>query len=424
MVDTSVDEAKPSRGPARAIVPLLALALFINYVDRGNLATAAPLIKTQLNLSSTQIGVLLSAFFWTYVPAQILAGWLAERINPYRTLAIGVALWSIATTLIGLAGGFAILIVLRMLLGLGESAAFPCSSKLLTQHLPSSRLGGANGLIGVGMALGPALGTLGGGLLIAHIGWRSVFILFGLVSLLWLLPWYLTMRSESALASQRVSGAGPSLASILRRREVWGAGLGHFCGNYAFYFVISWLPLYLVKARGLSVEQMAVLGGLIYAVYAASSMSAGLLSDHWIRRGASDNRVRKTVIIAAHTIMAASLVAAALGDLRTSVISLICAGVAFGFNTPTLYSIGQTLAGPQAAGRWMGIQNCIGNVAGIVGPIVTGVVVDRTGQYFWAFMIAAAIAAAGIVGWGLMISNVSLINWRPGSSASLAQPAR
>jgi MFS family permease len=396
-------------GPA--VVPLLAVALFINYVDRGTLATAAPLIKDQLQFSSTQIGVLLSAFFWSYVPAQILAGWLAERINPYRTLAIGLAIWSIATALSGVATGFVMFIALRVLLGLGESAAFPCSSKLFAQHLPSDRLGGANGLIGVGMALGPALGTFGGGLLIAQVGWRNVFFLFGLVSLLWLIPWYASTRHIWPQTDNRSIGPGLSLTSIIRRREVWGAGLGHFCGNYAFYFVISWLPLYLVKERGLSVQQMAEIGGLIYLVYAASSFSAGWLSDRWIRAGASDSRVRKTVIICAHGIMAASLVAAAVGDLRVSVISLFCAGVAFGLNTATLFAIGQTLAGPQAAGRWIGIQNCVANLAGIVAPIITGFFVDRTGQYYWAFIIAAAVATTGIIGWGLMIGKFAPLNW-------------
>src|SRR5882672_8890809 len=149
------------------VVPLLAVAIFINYVDRGNLATAAPLIKDQLQLSSTQIGLLLSAFFWSYVPAQILAGWLAERINPYRTLALGLALWSIATAASGITSGFNTLIALRILLGLGESAAFPCSSKLLAHHLALDRLGGANGLLAAGQALGPAFGTFVGGMLIA-----------------------------------------------------------------------------------------------------------------------------------------------------------------------------------------------------------------------------------------------------------------
>jgi MFS family permease len=204
---------------------------------------------------------------------------------------------------------------------------------------------------------------------------------------------------------------------------VWGAALGHFCSNYAFYFVISWLPLYLVKARGLSVGQMAQIGGLIYIVYAASSFSTGWLSDRWIRRGASDNRVRKTVIVSAHAIMAASLVVAAVGDLSASVISLFCAAVAFGFSTPTLFCIGQTLAGPQVAGRWIGIQNCVANLAGIVAPIITGFVVDRTGQYYWAFVIAAAVAAAGIIGWGPMIRNVAPLNWGAGTHGRDAMAA-
>src|SRR6266849_4993778 len=146
---------------------------------------------------------------------------------------------------------------------------------------------------------------------------------------------------------------GPSFASTLRHTEIWGASLGQFCAAYAFYFVISWLPLYLVKSRGLSVGQMAEIGGLIYLVYAASSYSVGWLSDQWIR-------------------IAASLIAAAIGDLTVAVISLFCAGVAFGFTSPNFFVIGQTLAGPRAAGKWVGIQNCVGNLAGIIAPIITG----------------------------------------------------
>jgi len=187
------------------VVPLLAVAIFINYVDRGNLATAAPLVKDQLQLSSTQIGLLLSAFFWSYVPAQILAGWLAERINPYRTLAIGLALWSIATVAFGLMSGFFALMALRILLGLGESAAYPCISKLLAHHLSLDKLGSANGLIMTGQGVGPAFGTFVGGLLIAQFGWRSVFVFFGLVSFLWLLPWFASIRRAAAYADHEMT---------------------------------------------------------------------------------------------------------------------------------------------------------------------------------------------------------------------------
>jgi len=423
-VQTRVTTAPATQAEISAIsptvVPLLAVAIFINYVDRGNLATAAPLIKDQLQLSSTQIGLLLSAFFWSYVPAQILAGWLAERINPYRTLAIGLALWSIATVAFGLMSGFFALMALRILLGLGESAAYPCISKLLAHHLSLDKLGSANGLIMTGQGVGPAFGTFVGGLLIAQFGWRSVFVLFGLVSFLWLLPWFASTRRAAAYSDQHSGDRGPSFASIVRRREIWGASLGQFCQSYAFYFVISWLPLYLVKSRGLSVGQMGELGGLIYLVYAASSYCVGRLSDLWIGAGASINRVRKTIVISGHVIVAVSLAAAAVGDLRVSVISLFCAGFSFGLSTPSFFVIGQTLAGPQAAGKWVGIQNCVGNCAGIIGPIITGLIVDVTGQYYWAFITAAAMATIGIAGWGLMIRKVAPLDWASANDARAA----
>jgi MFS family permease len=402
-------------GLGAAVVPLLALAVFINYVDRGNLATAAPLIKDELHLSSTQIGLLLSAFFWSYMPGQILASWLAERINAYRTLALGLAVWSLATAVTGLVGGFTALMVLRVVLGLGEAAAFPCSSKLLAQHLPHHKLGAANGLIGMGLALGPAFGTLFGGLLMARLGWREVFLLFGLASLTWLIPWLLTTRKASAAAAalSAETGPAPSFLAILAKREAWGASLGHFANNYAFYFVISWLPLYLVKARGFTVSQMAEIGGVIYMVYAVSSFSVGWLTDRWMQAGATANLARKTTIIAGLCIVAAAMIGCVAGDARMSVASLIVAGFGFGFGTPNIFAIGQTLAGPLAAGKWISVQNVAGSLAGIVAPIITGMVVDRTGQFYWAFIVAAGMAMLGVVGWGLMIRKVVPVDWAP-----------
>jgi MFS family permease len=393
------------------VVPLLALAVFINYVDRGNLATAAPLIKGELRLSNTEIGLLISAFFWSYTPGQVISGWLAEKINPYRTLGLGLALWSLATIGSGLASGFVMLFILRVALGLGESAAFPCSAKLLAQHLPTARLGAANGLIGVGLALGPAFGTFAGGLMMARTGWRPVFLLFGLISLAWLLPWWRATRHAASRPDATPPGPAPSFRQILAQPSLWGAALGHFASNYSFYFVISWLPLYLVKARGFSMGQMAQMAGLIYVVYAISAFSAGRLADRWMRAGASDNLARKTAAISSHVAVAASLMVCAFGDATVSVIGLFCAAAAFGFNTSSICAIGQTLAGPRAGGKWMGVQNGFGNIAGIVGPIITGKVVDLTGGFVWAFVIGAAVSLLGVVGWGLMIRKVAPIDW-------------
>ncbi|TAJ68955.1 MAG: MFS transporter [Phenylobacterium sp.] len=393
------------------VVPLLALAVFINYVDRGNLATAAPLIKGELALSSTQVGFLISAFFWTYTPGQILAGWLTERINAYRTLAVGLALWSLATLLSGFATGFVGLFVLRLLLGVGESAAFPCSSKLIAQHVPAHKLGGANGLIIMGLSLGPAVGIFFGGLLMAELGWRGVFILFGALSVLWLWPWLAATRKLSAAAATLEEGRCPSFLTILVRPELWGASLGHFSVNFGFYFVISWMPLYLVQEQGYSLAEMAGIGGLVYLAYAAASLASGWISDRWIGAGGTPNLVRKTFFVGSHLLAATALMACAFGTPDAALASLFVTGVAFGTVGPHIFATGQTLAGPRAAGKWMGVQNCFSNMAGILGPIATGVIIDRTGGFHAAFIMTAALSLLGVVGWGLMIRKIAPVDW-------------
>jgi MFS family permease len=274
-------------------------------------------------------------------------------------------------------------------------------------------------MVGVGLALGPAFGTFAGGLLMARLGWRPVFILFGLVSILWLVPWFGLTRQASRHADEPKAAAAPSYLAVLRQRTAWGASLGHFAGNYAFYFVILWLPLYLVNARGFSVGQMAVIGGVIYVVYAISAQLTGFASDYWMRAGASATLVRKSFAVTSHLGGATSLLICTLGGPALSVAGLFLAAICFGFGTPTIFAIGQTLAGPRAAGKWIAVQNCIGNLAGVVAPAVTGFMVDRTGQFTPAFLIAGAVSLLGVLGWGVIIRRVEPVDWsEPGSIGS------
>jgi MFS family permease len=409
--ETTATEPTTQRAMGASVVPLLALAVFLNYADRGNLATAAPLIKSELHLTGTQIGLVLSAFFWSYVPAQFLAGYLVDRINAYRTLALGVALWSAATAAMGLAGGYTSLLVLRLLLGLGESAAFPCIGKLLGQHLPAHKLGAANGITLIGVGLGPAFGTFVGGLLMAKFGWRFTFVLFGVVTIMWLVPWRGTMREAAINAASHRPPPAPAFMDILRLRAFWGTALGHFGGLYAFYFIILWMPLYLVKARGFSVSGMAELVGLIYVVYAVSTFATGLVSDRAIAAGAAVTTVRKAGAVGGLALGALCLTGAAFGSSTMSIISLFGAGIAFGLGTANVYTIPQTLAGAGAAGKWVALENGFGNAGGIVAPIVTGLIIDQTGQFFWAFLAAAAMAVLGMVGWGIVVKSVTPVQW-------------
>lgn len=391
------------------VIALLGLGMFLNYVDRGSLATAAPLIKDQLRLTNTEAGVLLSAFFWTYTPFQLVAGWLAERWGPHRTLALGVGLWSLATFATGLVGSFAALLMLRLVLGAGESATFPCNAKILARGLPPERLGTANGAIGVGQALGPAVGTFGGGLLMAAYGWRAMFLAFGLISLLWLIPWLFTTKRDAAHVDG-TAAPSPSYAAILGKRDFWGAALGHFAHNYSLYFILSWLPLYLVKTRGFTLAEMAALSGLLYIVYAIAVQASGLIADSLMASRCTGTQVRKGFTIVAQLGIAACMLCCVVGGAELSILALLASGLFFGMNTATIFPIGQTLGGPHAAGKWMGAQNCVGNIAGIIAPIVTGKLVDATGGFGYAFAVSGAVALAGALCWGLLLKRVEPVD--------------
>src|SRR6185503_7792223 len=308
------------KATAVRLVALVALATFFNFADRGNLATAAPLLKGELQLNNTELGILLSAFYWTYIPAQLVSGWLIDRFGPWRILAAGVALWSLATILLGVVGGFALLLLLRLLLGLGESVTFPAEAKLMAQQIPPARLGAANAWVTAGQALGPSAGIFIGGLVMASHGWRAMFLLFGLVSLLWLIPWARTQTPKPLV--EETAAPSPSFADIARQRALWGACLGHFCCNYALYFMFSWLPLYLVENQGLSVTAMARFGGLLYLGYAVSAVVSGWAADRAIAAGASVSSVRKTVIILGNLGVGFCLAAPALGNTALSLTAL------------------------------------------------------------------------------------------------------
>jgi MFS family permease len=395
---------------SRAVVTMLGLAVLLNYVDRGNLATAAPLLQDELSLSSGQIGLLLSAFFWVYAPTQLLAGWLVHRYDIRFVLAAGVSLWACATALTGVAGSFASLFVLRLLLGLGESVTFPSWQLMLARHTVEHERGRANGLVSSGQGTGPMLGTLFGGLVMTHFGWRAMFVGLGVVTLAWVWPWLVVTRG--GLHAPEDHGAEPvSYMSILQRREFWGAALGQFAINYSFYFVLTWLPTFLVKAGGFTVAQMAGIGATIYGVYAMMTVAAGAASDAWIRRGASPTTVRKVFLVASSLGTSITIACCAYVAPRNAVWLLGVLAVFFGFSTPMIFAVGATLAGPRAAGRWGGAQNLSGQLAGIVAPLVTGLLIERTGNFTSAFLVCAGWALVSIAAWAFVIPRVEQLKW-------------
>jgi MFS family permease len=387
---------------------LLTISILINYIDRGNLAVAAPLLKDELRLTNTQIGVLITAFFWTYTAVLAVSGWIVDRVNVNWVLAAGFALWSVATAATGLVHGFALLLACRMLLGLGESVAFPSYSKMIALNVPQEHRGIANAMIISGMSLGPAVGTYACGISMGRYGWRPVFLVIGLASLIWLLPWMRYMPKNTA--ARRLT-AGESALRVLRERNFWATAVGHFCCTYPFYFLIVWLPLYLVRERHFTMQQMAKEAALFYIVYAVVSPIVGWTADVFVREGADTSAVRKTCMAVGHTFVAAGVLACGAADSRISFAGLVVMGVGSGFVGPNIYVFAQTLAGPSMAGKWAGLQTCVGNLAGVVVGPLTGWIVDRTGHFGSAFSVCAGMEVFGGICWVLLVGRLEQTNW-------------
>ena len=392
------------------LVPLLALSVLLNYVDRGAIGVAAPLMKDELQLSATGFGLAVSAFFWIYAPMCVAAGLLCDRLCVYRMFAAGVALWSLSTLLTGFVGGLAMLVILRLTLGLGESIAFPGSSKIIAAQVPPERRGAANSMIAAAIAFGPAVGTLAGGMIMIAFGWRATFLLFGAITLFWLVPWHLVSRPVKAAAIGAPIAEPYPIRRLLRLPALWIMGIGHLFSNYGFYFLLAWLPLWLVKTRGYSIPEMTALTTLGFAVQGVAALALGRASDMWVARGVAEGPLRKGLMATAHLATAIAIVGLFLAQSTAGIaLCLVIAGIATALVSTNLYCLGQMFSGPRAAGSWIGVQNAMGNISGIVGPIVTGLIIDRLGGYGYAFAVAAGVAASGALWWWLVVPRVELV---------------
>jgi MFS family permease len=398
-----------TRTAGSGLVFLLGAAVFLNYVDRGAIGIAAPVMKGDLGLSDEAYGVVFSAFFWIYAPVQLFAGWLCDRFSVYKLMAGGIVLWAVSTFLMGFAGGFASLLVLRIMLGIGESISFPGSSKIIARHVPAERRGVANAAVATGIALGPAVGTLAGGLVLGTWGWQAIFIIFGIVTLVWLLPWQQVIKD---LPRTGFHDEGPKVpvASLLKKWPLWSMSIVHALGNYCFYFLLAWLPLFLTKSRGFTIGEMTMLATLGYAVQGACAMGFGHFSDWWTRSGRSEAACRRWMMVASQLLAAAAILGLAFAHSALAIGFLLClAGAASAALSLNLYAVAQMFAGPRASGTWVGVQNAIGNLSGIIGPIVTGIVVQRAG-YNSAFVLTAAVAAIGAIWWAIGVPRIEQVN--------------
>jgi MFS transporter, ACS family, D-galactonate transporter len=389
---------------------LLFIASAINYLDRTTISFALPLISHDLHLGPESKGVLLSAFFWSYTAMQIPIGLMADRIDLLWVYAGTFALWSLAQGLTGLAGSLMVLILLRVLLGFGESIYLPGGTKIVSLLFGRTERGLPSGFFDSGTRFGLVLGGLAIPWLLVRYGWRDAFVMVGILGLLWLIPWFIAFPAKLARKAQQQTKPSRTQAHPRFRlahfdRDLLGICLGFFCFDYFWYLMLTWLPDYLYEARHLNLIKMGIFSAMPYAVFGICEPLGGWIADRLIKRGWDPTRTRKSIISFGFLFGLLMIPAAFVQSANLAVVLIIGAGLV-GLATANLLVMVQLCAPPDEVGVWTGFMNFSGNIGGITAPLITGVLIARTGSFVSAFVLGPALLVSGLLAYWFVVGKL------------------
>lgn len=367
------------------IVGLLAVGAVIAYCDRTNISAALahkPFVE-HFQLSDIDRGLLSSAFFWSYMVLQIPAGWWVDRYGVKIPYAISFFLWCVSSAVTGLTHSVSQLATLRVLTGAGEAVVTPASFRWMRQHFSEEQSGLAVGIYMLGTKIGPAVGAPLAAWLITLYDWHLMFVIIGLAGLAWLIPWLLLIRNDRpAPAGKSRAVASLPLRNILASPVVWGTIIINFCYNYFVFYCMTWMPAYFVEQRHVSLTRMGLFSFFSFAGIAIVALLAGWAADVLIKRGGNAVVVRKAFVIGGFAIACTELIgvrsSSVQGALFWAVVSLSGLGLTTANN---LALCRMTLIPPQAVGLVTGVQNVSTSLAGIVGPILSGWLLQTSGGY-------------------------------------------
>ena len=402
----------------RVRIWILMLILFLStvaYADRSILSISGSGIKQQFGLSTIHLGYILSAFSWAYVVGQIPGGLILDRFGTKTVYGVTLALWSLSTFLMGFVGAFGVgvtgaltlFFLLRFALGLIESPSFPANARLTAMWFPRSERGRASALFASAQYFAVGIFSPLAGWLVASFGWPWPFFVLGAIGFVAFFVWQAVMNTprnhpgvNRAELDYLVEGGAlidvddahelknqtrltwALVDSLLNNRMLWCAYIGQYCIIALSYFFITWFPIYLVQARGMTILNagFATVAPAIFGFL--GGISGGIISDWLIKQGWSVSWARKTPYILG-MLAAATLVLAAISDSNVAIVALMSfafygKGVAAGAGT---WAVVSDTAPKEAIGLAGSIFNCVGNVAGIVTPIVFGYIVAATGGY-------------------------------------------
>jgi len=380
------------------VVGLLCVGMMIAYFDRVNLsiALASPEFKSFFRLTDIQRGALNSAFFWSYALLQVPAGWFTDRFGVKYPYALSFLAWSLVSAAAALAGSFWQLFALRALLGVAEAMVTPGGMRWIRFNCSENQRGLAVGLYMAAAKVGPGVGPFLATLLLASYGWRPMFVILGLGSLIWLGPWLALVRDDDRKLEKATAKSGAPVVAftrILATPAIWGIVVGTFCYQYFVYFCMTWMPAYFAERRGLSLQDTGAYTMFSFLGMATVATLAGWAADRLIGRGLDPIKVRKVFIVAGFLTASTEIFGAYAQSNSAALFWAIFSLSGLGLMTANYWALTQTILPGTAVGRVVGVQNCAASVSGIAASLITGWLKQATGSYeapmqtIWLFLL-------------------------------------
>ena len=408
------------------ILALLLTATVINYIDRINLSYAAPDFMREYHVSPGEMGLVLSAFLWTYFLAQIPFGLALDRFGVRPIFFIGALIWGGATMLTATATGVGSMISWRVLLGIGEAPMAPAGAKVVGMWVGDGERGLAAAIAGVaGVPLGVFLSSPFIGWLLQTFGWRAVFVATGLLAIVWAIVWVSYYRDPARhrglapaerqylaenISKLRQPGAARALGwgEILRNRNVLGLSLGQAALLFNLYFLLTWLPTFLIDQHHLTMLRTGIFGSIPWFFGLVGVLVGGWVSDALIRRGWPILRARKVVLASGLVLGMVSLFSAFTASLTATLACLSVSVFGVLLTNSVAWAANAEVAPASQGGRVAAVQNCVGNAGGLLAPVTVGYLLQLTGSWVAPMLAAAVVACLGIACYALLLSEQAM----------------
>ena len=404
---------------------LLGAGVLINYFDRISLSVAGPQLQQTFGFTPSDMGLLFSAFFWSYAMLQIPAGMILDRFGVTRIGRWGAFLWGLASTVTALASGFGGIFVARILLGIAEAPSFPANAKATGYWFPRTERATATALFDAAAKFSNVIGVPLIALAVVHLGWRWGFGIVALLSFVYFIAFFSIYRDPSehqrlTLVERdyiKTNGATPEgtvsanpagmLGYLLRRRKVWGLSVGFAAYGYCFYLFLTWLPGYLVQTMHMSILKSATYSSIPWMCATVSDvLVGGWLIDHLIARGHNETRVRKTVLLMGMMGGLAVFGATTTADPVIAIVWISIALSGLAAAAPVGWSLPSLIAPKGGVGTVGGIMNFANNMMGAVAPIVTGYIVGSTQSFTNAFIVAGVMLLIGMGAFIVLLGRI------------------